>query len=89
MVKRYYDHLGVACASITLISLASPLHLLSMGMILKSMIDFMQKVAKRFNNNVEYLFTDDYCYVTEMLQPLQVLSRLYLQVNIKRENREL
>ena len=58
-------------------------------MIAKSMIDYMQKVAERFNNNGEYLFTDYYCYETEILQPLQVLSRLYLQVNIKRENREL
>jgi hypothetical protein len=80
---------GVACASITLISLASPLRQLSTGMILKSMTDFMRKFAKRFNNNGEYLFTDDYCYETEILQPLQVLSRLYLQVNIERENREL
>jgi hypothetical protein len=79
----------VACAPITLISLASPLSLLSTGMILESMISFMRIVAKRFNTNVEYLFTDDYCYETEILQPLQVLSRLYLQVNIKRENREL
>lgn len=80
---------GVACASITLISLASPLSLSSTGMKLKYMIDFMWKVAKRFNNNVEYLFTDYYCHETEILQPLQVLSQLYLQVNIERENREL
>ena len=58
-------------------------------MILEYMTDFTKNLQSAFNNNCEYLFTDDYCYDTEILQPLQVLSRLYLQVNNKRENREL